>query len=100
MNMNKKQEVKEAKEVLFLMKVGIVLLIVFGVFLLILSAWAWGLVTTAKEVPGDIVWEADVIPFTGTAFGCIVLIIGAVLLYPFGKIRKALQGMSTDEADK
>ena len=96
----KKQKVKEAKEVLFLMKLGVVLLIVFGVFLLILSAWAWGLVTAAKEVPDGLVWEADVIPFTGTVFGCIVLIIGAGLLYPFGKIRKALQDMNHDEDDK
>ena len=98
--MNKGQKVNETKQVLSLMKLGIVVLIVFGVFLLILSAWAWGLVTTAKEVPGEIVWEADVVPFIGTAFGCIVLIISALLLYPFGRIRKALQGMSTDEAEE
>jgi len=97
--MNKKQKVKEAKELFFLMKLGLVVLIVFGVFLLILSAWAWGLVTAAKEVPDGLVWEADVVPLTGTVFGCVVLIIGACLLYPLGKIRKALRDMNHDEAD-
>ena len=97
--MSKKEKVKQAKEVLFLVKLCVVVLIVFGVFLLILSAWAWGLVTAAKEVPDALVWEADVVPFIGTAIGCFVLIIGAILLYPFGKIRKALQDMNHDEAD-
>jgi hypothetical protein len=98
--MNKKQKAKEAKNVLLLMKVGVVVLIVFGVFLLVLSAWAWGLATSAKELPGGLVWKADVIPFICIVFGGIALIIGAGLLYAFGKIRKALQDMNHGEDDK
>lgn len=97
--MNKKSEVKEVKQALFMAKFLIVVLIVFAIFLLVLSAWAWGLVTAAKEVPSDLFWEADVVPYIGTAIGSAILILGGVLLYPFGKIRKALRDVNHNKAD-
>lgn len=99
--MNKKQkDVKDAINEIKAFKVVAIIVIAFGVFLLILSAWAWGLVTAAKEVPDDLFWKADVVPIIGTVFSCIVLIIGACSLRVTGKVRKALQHMNPDEADE
>ena len=98
-----KKKLREVKDALFeikIFRIVAIAYIVVSVALLILAAWAYGLVTLAEKVPGELSWEPDVLPFTLAVISIVVLIFAAFSLYITGKARKALQGMNTDKDDE
>jgi len=96
--MNKKH--KEGKDALTIIKFAAIAGIVMAVLCFGAAIWVWSSAITAEATSHQSVYPAESMRDALVGSGVFILIVASISLSSVGKIAKALQGMSTDEADK